>query len=242
MRADPKSILKFAFIGMAFFTIASTFVMCSQKNAPEPIDIDAVELVQFDQPEEGDEIAIITTNLGVIKAVLYEEYAPNTVANFVSLAQSGYYDGTYFAPIEPDVYSIGGGPNENGDLNEDFKDENEEIENEYHNNLWPFKGAFCSISSKEGLGGSRFMVLNSIEFDEETKKAMLEVNENTKIADKFIEFGGIPNFSRKYTIFAQTYEGFDVIEKIVNSELKSEDERIPSENITIESVKIEQFS
>lgn len=45
---------------------------------------------------EKDYQAIISTNLGDITVELYAKNAPNTVANFISLANRGYYDSTIF--------------------------------------------------------------------------------------------------------------------------------------------------
>ncbi|HIA71235.1 MAG TPA: peptidylprolyl isomerase [Phycisphaerales bacterium] len=56
-------------------------------------------------------IATILTTKGQIKIVLFEDQAPNTVANFVSLAQSGYYDGTRFHRVIPKFMTQGGDPN-----------------------------------------------------------------------------------------------------------------------------------
>ena len=49
---------------------------------------------QFAQPSDGDFIAIFSTSLGEVRAVLYPDAAPMAVQNFVGLARSGYYDNT----------------------------------------------------------------------------------------------------------------------------------------------------
>ena len=49
---------------------------------------------QFAAPSDGDTIAIFSTSLGEVRAVLYPDAAPMAVYNFVGLARSGYYDGT----------------------------------------------------------------------------------------------------------------------------------------------------
>ena len=51
------------------------------------------------------------TSKGPILLELYEDHAPNTVANFVSLAESGYYDGTRFHRVLPKFMAQGGDPN-----------------------------------------------------------------------------------------------------------------------------------
>ena len=51
---------------------------------------------------------------GVIKVELYPDIAPNTVKNFISLANSGFYDGTVFHRVIPGFMIQGGDPNGNG--------------------------------------------------------------------------------------------------------------------------------
>ena len=46
-------------------------------------------------------IVTLETTAGVIKAELYPEVAPNTVNNFLSLVQKGFYDGTIFHRVIP---------------------------------------------------------------------------------------------------------------------------------------------
>lgn len=58
----------------------------------------------------GDEVAVITTPKGVIKFGFFAEEAPNTVASFVELASSGFYDGTKFHRVVEDFVIQAGDP------------------------------------------------------------------------------------------------------------------------------------
>jgi peptidyl-prolyl cis-trans isomerase B (cyclophilin B) len=55
--------------------------------------------------------AIIHTSRGDINITLFEKTAPNTVANFVKLAKSGFYDGLAFHRVVPNFVIQGGCPN-----------------------------------------------------------------------------------------------------------------------------------
>ena len=55
--------------------------------------------------------ATIETNRGTMTAELYEKDAPNTVANFEKLANSGFYDGVRFHRVIQDFVIQGGDPN-----------------------------------------------------------------------------------------------------------------------------------
>lgn len=54
--------------------------------------------------------ATIDTNRGTLVAELYDKEAPNTVANFEKLANSGFYDGVKFHRVIPDFVVQGGDP------------------------------------------------------------------------------------------------------------------------------------
>ena len=58
--------------------------------------------------------AIISTEKGDMKAELYENETPITVANFVKLAQSRFYDGLTFHRVIPNFVIQGGCPIGNG--------------------------------------------------------------------------------------------------------------------------------
>ena len=59
-------------------------------------------------------IATIETNKGTMRAELFEKDAPNTVANFEKLANSGFYDGTKFHRVIKDFVVQGGDPYSKG--------------------------------------------------------------------------------------------------------------------------------
>jgi peptidyl-prolyl cis-trans isomerase B (cyclophilin B) len=55
--------------------------------------------------------AEIHTNKGVLKVSFYDQDAPNTVANFIKLAKSGFYDGLRWHRVLPGFVIQGGCPN-----------------------------------------------------------------------------------------------------------------------------------
>ena len=59
-------------------------------------------------------VTIEMMNGDVIKAELYPEVAPNTVNNFLSLVNKGYYDGLIFHRVIKGFMIQGGCPNGNG--------------------------------------------------------------------------------------------------------------------------------
>lgn len=65
-------------------------------------------------PTEKNRSAVIETEKGRIKFVLYEDQAPITTANFIGLAENGFYDGLSFHRVEPNFVIQGGDPKGNG--------------------------------------------------------------------------------------------------------------------------------
>jgi len=70
-----------------------------------------VKEVNGEKVVTDDPVAVIKTDVGDIKVVLYEEEAPNTVANFIALAEQGHYKGLGFHRIIPGFMAQGGCPN-----------------------------------------------------------------------------------------------------------------------------------
>ena len=65
--------------------------------------------------EEGKVyLATFRTDAGDIVVELSPDLSPENVNNFVALARAGYYDGTHFYQVIPDVVALGGDPSDNG--------------------------------------------------------------------------------------------------------------------------------
>ena len=83
----------------------------------------ASALLQFELPEEGDEIVVINTSMGTLKVMLFPEIAPKAVENFVTHAKEGYYNGLKFYKIQKDKCLYTGDPKGDGTGGESvFKD------------------------------------------------------------------------------------------------------------------------
>lgn len=207
-------------------------------------DYSKMHLVQLEEPYEGQPVAVIETSLGTIKAVLYPEYAPNTVNNFVNRVNEGFYNGKEIYNVIDKSIFMSGALDEN--RNSGVTEDGELIENEYSVDLWPFKGAICSFNGRSGYGDSRFMVLNSRELSEENVADLREFrNENDEalpeeLIQAFLDKGVVIDFSGAYTVFGQTIEGMDVIEKICSAEVSGEFS-VPVEPIYVNNITIVDY-
>ena len=221
------------------------------------IKIEDVELIQLEEPTENSTLAVMHTTAGDMTYILYPEQCPETVKNFISLAESGYYNNTCVFRVEQDVFFAAGSPNPDGSLNEgDADKECENVPRELSPKLWPLRGALCALTTRADTGffrtlfgkqryfsGSRFLVADSVVMDDEMKEGLASGEQMQPVADAFIEKGGIPNYSQQITVFGQLWEGFDILDAITGAELTGESgNQKPKDEIRILSVEIKQPS
>ena len=248
----------FLMVAAVISFIAFYFSVMISNQGYTYIDPDTLVLAQTQEIPEGAPTAIITTTKGEIRCVLYPEYAPQTVAQFERLAGEGYYDNTYVFEAKNDVYFAAGAKNVLGDLPDAATEEQERIPRELHQDLWPFKGALCAMTTatdtsftkrlfktEEKYTGSRFMLLGSVDFtDEEFLQEFQSASASEVLADTFLSWGGVPNFSQQVTVFGQTYAGLDVVDAICAAPLQAEHTggyTPPMEDILILSVTISTY-
>ncbi|MBK6347744.1 MAG: peptidylprolyl isomerase [Bacteroidales bacterium] len=128
--------------------------------------------------------AEIHTAKGVMKVNFFEEDAPNTVANFVKLAKSNYYNGLTFHRVIPDFVIQGGCPNGTGSGGPGYSINCElDGDNQYHD-----RGVLSMAHAGRNTGGSQFFICHS--------------RKNTSHLD------------RNHTCFGKVYEGVEVIDLI----------------------------
>ena len=128
--------------------------------------------------------AEIHTAKGVMKVKFYEEDAPNTVANFVKLAEKGFYDGLTFHRVIPNFVIQGGCPDGTGAGGPGYTIKCElNGNNQYHD-----RGVLSMAHAGRDTGGSQFFICHS--------------RENTAHLD------------RNHTCFGKVYGGVEVIDKI----------------------------
>ena len=160
---------------------------CSQEATPEPPV--GVEETETAPAEEGDLVAVISTNDGDIVVRLLPELAPSTVAQFVELARSGFYMRTTFHYVSPG-FILGGDPfsKDNDPLNDGLGNSQKWIEAEVHEEYPVQRGAVGMMRKDTDPGSS------SCQF--------------------FIVLKPKPEWDGKYNIFGEVLEGIEVAETI----------------------------
>ncbi|HEX9058896.1 MAG TPA: peptidylprolyl isomerase [Clostridia bacterium] len=134
-------------------------------------------------------IATIKTEKGTIKVELYPEIAPNTVRNFISLANKGFYNGLTFHRVIPGFMIQGGCPEGTGIGGPGYS----------------IKGEFTSNGHKNDLKHERGVI------------SMARSNRNDSAGSQFfIMVKNSPHLDGQYASFGKVIEGIEAADKIVN--------------------------
>ena len=97
----------------------------------------------------------------IMKAELYPEIAPNTVNNFISLIQKGYYDGVIFHRIINGFMLQGGDPQGTGTGGPGYTIKGEFSQNGFENNLAHDPGVLSMARTMEpDSAGSQFFIMH----------------------------------------------------------------------------------
>ena len=235
---NAQRVFKASIIMMLLIVVIGLAFSCMGAQEQMAIDAADVELIQYKVPDDDTPVVIFETTKGTMKAVLFEDEAPNFCKYFINLVESGYYDDTYYFMIETDqkAYAFGGAKAPNGEDTDDTDMKN--LEPETSKDLWPFRGALCSygrekgVFNKRNVTGSRIVFVNSVEFTDEFKAEMEAIEDaNELILNAFFDNGGVPNFSQQFTLFGQIYDGLDVLDAIHCVEV--DDDMKPLEEVKI---------
>ena len=101
-------------------------------------------------------------NGGVIVAELYPDIAPNTVANFIDLANSGFYDGLIFHRVIAGFMIQGGDPTGTGMGGPGYTIKGEFDANGFENSLSHTRGVLSMArTSKPDTAGSQFFIMHA---------------------------------------------------------------------------------
>ena len=136
---------------------------------------------------ENPVITIEMEDGGIIKAELYPDVAPNTVRNFISLVQDGFYDGLIFHRVIPGFMIQGGCPLGEGYGNPGYSIPGEFDGNGFENDLQHDVGVLSMArSGHPDSAGSQFFIMHEAS----------------------------PHLDGQYAGFGQVIEGQEVVDQI----------------------------
>ena len=169
----------------------------------EPADSEAAA-------SENPVATIEMENGGVITVELYPEIAPNTVANFIELANSGFYDGLIFHRVIPGFMIQGGDPQGTGMGGPDYTIKGEFAANGIENDLSHVRGVISMARAQAyDSAGSQFFIMH---------------------ADADYLDG-------QYAAFGMVIDGMDVVDEIAAVETGANDK--PVEDVVIKSITVD---
>ena len=158
---------------------------CGRKTEPDPAAAPAAEsAAETFQTVRHAEITV--KDYGVIKLELDEGTAPITVANFIKLAQSGFYDGLTFHRIMDGFMIQGGDPKGNGTGGADEKIRGEFLQNGIPNPISHVKGVISMARSQDPDSASSqfFITVADATFLDGGYAAFGRVTEGMEIAEQ----------------------------------------------------------
>ena len=165
------------------------------ENALLPIEIEKIKEKAKNyvvNPVKNGEIVTMKTSRGVMKIKLFPEVAPNHCNNFKKLANSGFYDKTYFHRVIPGFMIQGGDI-----LTRDHSRKNDGTGSPG----WTVNAEFNSILHKRG-----------------TLSMARSSDPNSAGSQFFICVADAPHLDGKYTAFGEVVENIFVADYIVNAE------------------------
>ena len=191
---------------------------CAKKTAEQTTKIDAPAAEEKDTKEETNvdktyPIATITMkDGGQIQLELYPEVAPESVKNFISLANSGFYDGLIFHRVILGFMIQGGDPDGNGTGGPGYGIKGEFTANGVENNISHVRGVISMARAKPfDSAGSQFFIVQ---------------------ADSTYLDG-------QYAAFGRVISGMDVVDKIAKTTTDSHDK--PYKDQVMETVRVETW-
>ncbi len=157
-----------------------------------------------------DKIYVIDTDMGLIKAELYADQAPITVANFDKLVSEGFYDGLTFHRVISGFMIQGGCPLGNGRGGPGYCIKGEFAVNGVQNNIKHKRGVLSMARAMDpDSAGSQFFIMHK----------------------------DSPHLDGKYAGFGMVIEGIEVVDKIASEPTGYMDK--PVEPVTIRSIYTE---
>lgn len=182
-------------------------------------------------------------NFGTIKIELYPDLAPETVANFITLANRGFYDGLTFHRVVKDFMIQGGDPEGTGqgsakisDLKDGGEDTAYSIKGEFVangvNNTLKFEEGVIGMARNDYTSYSSTLTEESYNSGS-SQFFIVTANSITTSGYDTNNRINISSLNGYYTSFGKVIEGMDVIHNIENVEVKAADNSEESGNTEV---------
>ena len=176
----------------------------------------------------------------------YDLYAPETVTNFIKLANNGFYDGLTFHRVVKDFMIQGGDPNGDGTGNATLRDLGEDSDDEY-----TIPGEFIANGYNENTLKHEKGIISMARGDYSSESTtLLSEGYNSASCQFFITTTDQSmNLDGLYAAFGKVIEGMDVVDKISEVEIQTSNDEESSTTSTdtpvnppvITSIRVDTF-
>lgn len=217
---------------------------CSNKVADKNIATEPKEK----ETKEKTTMVIISTDLGEMKAVLYNE-TPLHKENFIKLAKEGYFDGCLFHRVIDGFMIQGGDPDSKAAKPGQMLGQGGPgytIPAEFKQELIHKKGALAAarmadqVNPQKASSGSQFYIAQGKSYTENELNMLssrMGKAFNKQQMEAYTTVGGVPFLDYEYTVFGEVVEGLEVIDKIAAVEKDRRDRPVQDIKMTIKVVE-----
>ncbi len=161
---------------------------------------------------------------GTVKIELYPDKAPNTVVNFVRLANRGFYNGLTFHRTIPDFMIQGGDKNGDGSGYASLSDIQDDVSKDKEYNI---PGEFIANGYNENNLKHEKGVISMARTDySSVSTALTTQGYNSASSQFFIMTEDNTSLDGVYAAFGKVIEGMDVVEEIANTEVYYRDSEL----------------
>lgn len=176
---------------------------------------------------------------GTVKIELYPSLAPNTVTNFVCLANRGFYDGLTFHRVIKDFMIQGGDSTGDGSGSPNLTDIMDNVEED---KAYSIKGEFIANGYEENTLRHEEGVISMARGDYSSLSSdLLDEGYNSAGSQFFIMTKNTSSLNGLYASFGKVIEGMDVVHKIEEIEVDTENNDKPTNPPVITSIRVETF-
>ena len=185
-------------------------------------------------------------NFGTIKIELYPDQAPNTVANFVKLANNGYYDGLTFHRIVKDFMIQGGDSKGDGTGSVTMSALDTSIEKDSDDDKeYGIKGEFIANGVKNTLKHEEGVLSMARADYTQYSSSLAEASYNSAGSQFFIMTKTTSSLDGQYAAFGKVIEGMDIVHKIEGVKVKAAENggeaSTPEEAPKIKEIRVDTF-
>lgn len=185
-------------------------------------------------------------NFGTIKIELYPNQAPDTVANFIKLANNGYYDGLTFHRIVKDFMIQGGDSKGDGTGSVSLSSLDTQIEKDSDRDKeYSIKGEFIANGVKNTLKHEEGVISMARADYTQYAPSLAEASYNSAGSQFFIITKKNTSLDGQYAAFGKVTEGMDIVHKIEAVKVKAAQEggeaSTPETAPVIKQIRVETY-